>query len=193
MARELRGHAHCIDGVLDVDWDISPLEDAHFLTDATVQRIPSEILLRHLAEHCLTRIDPEFPRKVRPGDFLVGNRGVGWGHGHDQAILALKGVGIGAVLCETTTVNFKRNCIHHGLPLIEIPGIFGLVSTGDELELELGRGILRNLTSRAVLEFVPYPEFILEILDAGGIYEQLQATLENEKAAGNALIKEGIV
>jgi 3-isopropylmalate/(R)-2-methylmalate dehydratase small subunit len=179
MLGTLQGRAHCIDGVLDVDWEISPLEDAHFLTEAVVLGMSREHLLQHLAAHCLTKVDPEFPRKVRPGDFLVGNRGVGWGHGHDQSVLALKGVGISAVLCETTTVNFKRNCIHHGLPLMEIPGIFACVRAGDELELELRRGVLRNLTTGFTLNFRPYPEFILRILDAGGIYEQLRETVEN--------------
>jgi 3-isopropylmalate/(R)-2-methylmalate dehydratase small subunit len=186
MDGTLQGRAHCIDGVLDVDWEISPLEDAHFLSDAAVLGISEGDILQHLAGHCLIKVDPEFPRKVRSGDFLVGNRGVGWGHGHDQAVLALKGAGIAAVLCETSTVNFKRNCIHHGLPLIEIPGIFACVSAGDELELELRRGVVRNLTTGVMLNFRPYPDFILKILDAGGIYEQLRETVENEQVSGKS-------
>ena len=174
MARVLRARAHCIDGVLDVDWDISPIEDAFFVRDAVVSEVSHEDQLRHLATHCLTRVDPEFPSRVKPGDFLVGRRGVGWGHGHDHAAMALKAVGVGAVLCETTTVNFKRNCINHGLPLIEIPGLFPQVASGDELEVDLDAGIVRNLANGKVLRFTVYPEFILEILDAGGIYEKIK-------------------
>jgi 3-isopropylmalate/(R)-2-methylmalate dehydratase small subunit len=147
------------------------------LTDAAVLGISRQDILQHLARHCLIKVDPEFPQKVQPGDFLVGSRGVGWGHDHDQAVLALKGVGIAAVLCETSTVNFKRNCINHGLPLMEIPGIFACVRAGDEIELALGRGVLRNLTTGVTLNFRPYPDFILKILDAGGIYEQLRETV----------------
>jgi 3-isopropylmalate/(R)-2-methylmalate dehydratase small subunit len=169
----LRGRAYCIEGVLDVDWDISPIEDMFFIRDAVVNQVGYEDQLRRLAAHCLAKVDPDFSSKIGTGDFLVGSRGLGWGHGHDHAALALKAVGLGAVLCETTGVNFKRNCINHGLPLVEIPGIFSQVTTGDELELDLVAGTLRNLTTGAIITFQTYPAFILEILDAGGIYEQM--------------------
>jgi 3-isopropylmalate/(R)-2-methylmalate dehydratase small subunit len=180
MPRQIRAQALCIDGVLDVDWDISPIEDMFFVRDAAVKQISYDDQLKKLARHCLTRVDPGFPLKVRPGDILVGNRGVGWGHGHDHAALALKAVGIGAILCETTGVNFKRNCINHGLPLIEIPGIFSKVNTGDTLEINLDAGTLTNVSSGFIQQFIIYPEFILKILDAGGIYEQMRNNIENE-------------
>jgi 3-isopropylmalate/(R)-2-methylmalate dehydratase small subunit len=176
----MRAQAHCVDGVLDVDWDISPIEDMFFVRDAAAERTSYDEQLKKLAEHCLTRVDPEFPLKVQPGDILVGNRGVGWGHGHDHAALALKAVGIGAILCETTGVNFKRNCINHGLPLIEIPAIFSKVNTGDTLEIDLDTGTLRNISRGLVQQFVTYPEFILKILDAGGIYRQMRNEIESK-------------
>ena len=181
MPRQMRAQAYCIDGVLDVDWAISPIEDMFFIRDAAAKQISREEQLRSLASHCLTRVDPEFPLKIQPGDFLVGNRGVGWGHGHDHAALALKAVGVGAVLCETTGVNFKRNCINHGFPLIEIPGIFSMVKTGDTLEIDLDTGIVKNLSNSLIQRFVTYPEFILRILDAGGIYEQMRNDIQNKK------------
>jgi 3-isopropylmalate/(R)-2-methylmalate dehydratase small subunit len=187
MPRQMRAQAQCIDGVLDVDWDISPIEDMFFIRDATAQRISYDEQLRELARNCLTRVDPGFPLKVRQGDILVGNRGVGWGHGHDHAALALKAVGIGAVLCETTGVNFKRNCINHGLPLIEMPGIFSRVTTGDTLEIDFDGGIVRNLSSGFIQQFVTYPEFILRILDAGGIYEQMRNEVENENISARQM------
>src|SRR5512145_2806361 len=103
MARQIRSQAYCIDGVLDVDWAISPVEDMFFIRDAAANGISYESQLRHLAGHCLTNVDPAFPLKIRKGDILVGNKGVGWGHGHDHAALALKAVGIAAILCETTS------------------------------------------------------------------------------------------
>jgi 3-isopropylmalate/(R)-2-methylmalate dehydratase small subunit len=89
-------------------------------------------------------------------------------------------VGIGAILCETTGVNFKRNCINHGLPLIEIPAIFSKVNTGDTLEIDLDTGTLRNISRGLVQQFVTYPEFILKILDAGGIYRQMRNEIESK-------------
>ena len=170
MARILRGKAHCLDGVLDVDWEISPIEDLHFLRSPEGMNLSYEEKQRYLARSCLTRVDPDFPNKVLPGDMLVGNKGVGWGHDHDHAVMALKGVGLSAVICETTRQNFQRNCLHHGLPLIKIDGVFSRVSSGDMLELDLEAGTLTNESSGIRLVFKPYPEFILETLDAGGLY-----------------------
>jgi 3-isopropylmalate/(R)-2-methylmalate dehydratase small subunit len=179
MPRRFRAHAWCIDGILDVDWDISPVEDMVFIRDAQFNGTSYREQMKHLSKNCLSKIDPEFSRKIKPGDFLVGNRGVGWGHGHDHAALALKAAGFGAVICETAGVNFKRNCINHGLPLIEIHGIFSKIDTGDEVELDLEAGILRNLSNGLSAEFTVYPEFILKILDAGGIYEQMRLEIES--------------
>jgi 3-isopropylmalate/(R)-2-methylmalate dehydratase small subunit len=180
MLRRLSGFAHCIDGVLDVDWDISILEDDRFLLHAADQNLSPEERDKHLAAHCFLNVDPDFRKRVRRGDFLVGNRGVGWGHGHDQAIMALKAVGIAAVICETTTITFRRNCLNHGLPIVEIAGIFEQVSSGDRLELDLDAGSLKNSSTGDVFRFDPYPVFILQMLDAGGLYPQLSRELKGQ-------------
>jgi 3-isopropylmalate/(R)-2-methylmalate dehydratase small subunit len=179
MPRQIRSQAYCIDGVLDVDWDISPIEDMFFIRDGVALGINQEEQLKRLALNCLARRDPQFSVKIKKGNILVGNKGVGWGHGHDHAVFALKATGISAILCDTTGANFKRNCINHGLPLIEISGIFSKVRTGDELEIDLNTGVFRNLSNNIVEQFLTYPEFILEILDAGDIYKKMQMDLEN--------------
>jgi 3-isopropylmalate/(R)-2-methylmalate dehydratase small subunit len=163
-----------VDGILDVDWEITSLEDTWVIKEAAIRGFTYEDQMRELAKRCLTRVDPLFPTKVRPGDFLVGNRGVGWGHDHDQAVLALKGLRLAAVVCEKTTVNFRRNCLNHGLPIVEVAGVFDEVKGGDELELDLRTGTLKNLTTGHALRFAVYPDFILDLLDAGGIYPQLK-------------------
>jgi len=178
----LKGWAHCIDGVLDVDWEITSLEDTWIIKSAEIRGLTYEDQMRELAKRCLTRVDPLFPKKVSPGDFLVGNRGVGWGHDHDQAILALKGLGLSSIVCEKTTVNFQRNCINHGLPIVEVAGVFKEVTNGDELELDLGAGTLKNITTKRVLRFAVYPDFILDLLNAGGIYPQLTKRVANNKS-----------
>jgi 3-isopropylmalate/(R)-2-methylmalate dehydratase small subunit len=170
MIRKLRGRAHCYDGVLDVDWQISPIEDLNYLRTEAGSKLSYLQKQQYLARKCLTRVDPDFPRKVAPGDMLIGNQGVGWGHDHDHAVMALKGTGLAAVICETTRQNFQRNCLHHGLPLVEIDGVFTQVATGDVLELDLEAGTLTNETRSVQLKFKPYPGFILRTLDDGGLY-----------------------
>ena len=116
MTRPLQGLAHWIDGILDVTWEMSLLEVLRPVNDGAILNLTYEDQMRNLARHCLIRVDHDFPRKVGSGDFFVGSQGVSWGHCHDHAALACKGLDLTAVLCETSTVNFRRNCINRGFP-----------------------------------------------------------------------------
>ena len=159
---------------MNVDWEIC---------SNLVKRVPKDWTyqqkLDELGRHCMRVLDPEFPDKVQLGDFVVGGEGTGYGHDHDHACMSLRGAGVGAVICEATNTNFKRNSIHHGLPVIEVKGIMDATATGNELELDLGHGRVTNLTTGNVLEFLPYPEFVFEILEAGGLYPQLERQVQD--------------
>ncbi|MBI2205060.1 MAG: 3-isopropylmalate dehydratase [Candidatus Rokubacteria bacterium] len=185
MERVLRGNAWRFEGILDVDWEICPIHEMMNVTGGFggTRRMSYEEQLRVLGTHCLTKVDADFPKKVRPGDFVVGGEGTGYGHDHDHACISLRGAGVGAVLCEATNSNFKRNAIHHGLPVVEIKGVMSRVKTGDELNVDLAGGTLKNVTTGAVLTFRPYPGFLLDILDAGGLYPQLRDEAKSGKYA----------
>ena len=171
---QLRGNAWKFDGTLDVDWEICPYGVAkQVMAKYQAGELNKEQVKKELGEHCLTTVDPEFPRKVKPGDFLIGGRGMGYGHDHDHACVAIQGAGIGAVICEATSGYFKRNSIHHGLPVIELKGIMATVDQGDELELDLVKGTLINARSGAVEHFQPWPPFLIEIIEAGGLYRRI--------------------
>lgn len=172
----LRGRTWRFEGLLDVDWEICPLKhDYEFRT----VRLSYEERLHELGRYCFTVLDKDFPNKVRLGDFVVGGEGTGYGHDHDHACLSLIGAGVGAVLCESANINFKRNSIHHGLPVVEVKGIMTETKTGDELEVALVKGMVRNLTTGKTLTFVPYPDFILEMLEVGGLYKQLMLRIRD--------------
>lgn len=173
MSTLLRGTAHCYGGIVD-GTAISPLSDRRVLRDGERNGLTYDDQLRELARNCLKTVDVDFVRKVAPGDIVIGDRGFGWGHDYEQAVMALKGAGVGAVVCESTRTNFKRNCLHHGLPLVELPGVLGEVKTGDDVEIDLAGGTLVNIRSGAVLRFSPYPSFLLDIVSAGGLYEHLR-------------------
>jgi 3-isopropylmalate dehydratase small subunit len=177
MINILRGSAWCFEGVMDVDWEICPIEHMNALHQEHTKTY--EQILAELGRYCMTTVDPEFPQKVRSGDIIVGGEGFGYGHDHDHACMSLRGAGIAAVLCEATNSNFKRNSIHHGLPVVEVKGIMSGTNTGDELEVDLSQGVVRNLTNGKTFTFVPYPEFILEILEAGGLYQQLTSQVKS--------------
>jgi len=164
----LRGNAWVFRGLLDVDWEICP----YSLVREMQRKGP--ITYDALGQYCMTKVDPEFPQKVRRGDFIVAEDNMGYGHDHDHACMSIKGAGVSAVLCESAAPYFLRNSIDHGLPVLEIPGIARTVSQGDELEVDLVRGVVTDVDTGVGLTFTPFPQFIMEIIDAGGLYPMLR-------------------
>lgn len=177
MSSVLRGKVWRFEGIMDVDWEICPVEHLHAFREDPNKTY--EQRLGELGIHCMTVIDPEFPKKVQPGDIIVGDEGFGYGHDHDHACMSIRGAGVAAVLCESSNSNFMRNAIHHGLVVVEVAGIMSSVKTGDEVEIDLSKGVVRNITNGKTLTFIPYPNFILEIIEAGGLYQQLTTQVKS--------------
>jgi 3-isopropylmalate/(R)-2-methylmalate dehydratase small subunit len=171
---KLRGKAWKFDGVLDVDWEICPLGVAkQLMARYDSGELTKEQVKKEFGFHCMTKVDPDFPKKVQLGDFLIGGRGMGYGHDHDHACVSIQGSGISAVICEAASGYFKRNSIHHGLPLIELKGIMAAVEQGDELELDLVAGTLENMRSGKTVKFQPWPVFLIDMVQAGGLYPRI--------------------
>ncbi len=167
-SNNLRGRAWVFGDIIDADFDICPFE-----APWDHSQIKGE-----WGKYCMTSKDPEFPQKVQKGDFLVAGENMGYGYGHSESgFLSIKECGIAAVICESTNRNFFRNGIHAGLPVIEYKGIKSKVKGGDELEVNLSSGLIKNLTTGEELHFSPYPDFMLEIVNAGGIYPLLKKML----------------
>jgi 3-isopropylmalate dehydratase small subunit len=162
---------------MDTDWEICPVEHLHSFREDP--HTTYEQRLEELGVHCMTTVDPEFPGKVRQGDIIVGDEGFGYGHDHDHACMSIRGAGIAAVVCESSNSNFMRNSIHHGLAVVEVKGILNGVNTGDELEIDLAKGTVADITNGKTFSFVPYPDFILKIIEAGGIYKQLTLQVQS--------------
>ena len=177
MSGVLRGNAWCFEGLMDTDWEICPVEHLHSFrenSDTTYEQ-----RLAELGAYCMTTVDPDFPKKVKQGDIIVGDSGFGYGHDHDHACMSIRGAGITAVVCESSNSNFMRNSIHHGLPVVEVKGIMNGVKTGDELEIDLARGVVRNVTSGETFTFIAYPGFIIKVIEAGGLYKQLETEVRS--------------
>lgn len=176
MARKMRGKVWVFQGLLDVDRALCPYEIIRTLQNKGIPQTYEE-----MGKYAMVGVDPNFPKKVQKGDFIVAGESIGYGHDHEHPCKAIRGAGVAAIVCESTNANFLRNCIDHGLPIIECRGINNIVKQGDELEVDLERGKVKNLGNRAELEFPPFPEFILEILDAGGLYPYLEQQLKAGK------------
>jgi 3-isopropylmalate dehydratase small subunit len=167
--KKLKGKAWVFGDILDVDFDICPIEATKIGDRPKTEK--------DWGKYCMTNLDPEFPKKVKEGDFIIAGANMGYGHDHESAPLAIKGCGVSAVICESTNRNFLRNSIHIGVPVIELLGIKSKVSQGDELEVDLKAGTVKNLTTGETLKFAPYPDFLLEIIEAGGLYPLLREKL----------------
>ncbi len=131
-----------------------------------------------MAKHAMEGIDPDFPGKVSEGDVVVGGSNFGCGSSREHAAIALKYVGVGAVVAESFARIFYRNAINLGLPALECPGISEAVSEGDSLEIDLTGGKVVNATTGKELEVVPLPEFLVEVLDEGGLVTYIRNHLD---------------
>jgi len=126
-------------------------------------------LAADLAPHAMEDVDPEFSRKVRDGDILVAGRNFGCGSSRENAPLALKGAGIAAVVAKSFARIFYRNAINIGLPLVESEEAVLTCQEGEEMEIDLDRGLIYNRSRGLQANVQPYPFLMQEILAMGGM------------------------
>ncbi|MHC1600761.1 MAG: homoaconitase small subunit [Candidatus Nezhaarchaeales archaeon] len=129
---------------------------------------------KELAQHVMEGIDPDFAKKVKPGDIIVAGKNFGCGSSREQAPLAIKSAGIAAIVAESFARIFFRNAINIGLPVLEVKGISEKTDEGDLLEIDLLQGTVKNLTKNAVFKAAPLPDMIMEILKEGGLVNYLK-------------------
>jgi len=123
-----------------------------------------DLLMQHIGELLI----PDFPAKVQKGDFWVGGTNLGCSSSRN-APRFLKKKGIGAVLCNSASRIFYRNAINEGLPIFDIGKDVEKIRMGDRLRLNVYTGEIRDLTTGGVIKAKPYPDFIMRIVEAGGI------------------------
>ena len=150
---KLHGNALCYGDNVDTDVIIP----ARYLNTSNPQE---------LAAHCMEDIDPDFLKKVKPGDIIAAGRNFGCGSSREHAPLAIKTAGISCVIAKSFARIFYRNAINIGLPIIVCDGDFSL---GDELEVDLADGKILNRTTCAQYSFPPFPAFLQKIIEAGGL------------------------
>ena len=126
---------------------------------------------KELASHCMEDIDADFIKRVKPGDIIVATTNFGCGSSREHAPLAIKTAGISCVIAKSFARIFYRNSIDIGLPILECDEAVDGASAGDTLEVELASGEIRNLTTGRTFQAKPYPEFMLELIGAGGLVE----------------------
>jgi len=128
--------------------------------------------LPELAKHVLEDADPEFASKVGCGDFVVAGSNFGLGSSREHAPTIIKLAGVSAVLAESFARIFYRNAINVGLPVIQCDT--SNIEAGDELEVDLAAGTVKNLTKGFTLTFPPLPGIMRTILNDGGLVEHIR-------------------
>ncbi len=122
-----------------------------------------------LATHIFEDLEPDFYKKITPGDFLVAGENFGCGSSREQAPVALKASGLKAVIAKSFARIFYRNAFNVGLCLLECETNF--IDDMDELELDLENNIVRNLSKGINIEIKPIPQIMQQFLNKGGVVE----------------------
>ena len=125
-----------------------------------------------LSQHCMEGLDSNFDKKCEPGDFIVAGKNFGCSSSREHAPIALKGVGISAVIAESFARIFYRNATNVGVPLLEAPGITKIVNDGDEISVDMENATIS--ANGQTVAFKKLPPFMLEILNQGGLIEYLK-------------------
>lgn len=122
-----------------------------------------------LAAHCMEDIDKDFVNKVHKGDIMVAEKNFGCGSSREHAPLAIKTAGISCVIAKTFARIFYRNAINIGLPIIECEEAAEKIQAGDEIEIDFETGVIKNLSKNEDYKGQPFPEFMQDIIDKGGL------------------------
>ena len=144
----------------------------------TDQIIASQYLLlpnlEEMKEHAFESLDPDFPKKVKPGDFVVGGENFGCGSSREQAPGVLKALGVQAIVAKSFARIFYRNAINIGLPILECAEASEDIDEGNEVEVDFDTGVITNKTKNKTYQAVAFPEFMQGIINAGGLVEYIK-------------------
>ncbi len=136
-----------------------------------------------LAKHVMEDSEhPEFAREHREGDIIVAGRNFGSGSSREHAPIAIKYAGVPVVIAKSFARIFFRNAINIGLPIVEAPEAVEEISHGDEVEVDLEKGVVRDLTTGKEYRATSFPEELQRILQAGGLMEYAKSRLKDRSA-----------
>jgi 3-isopropylmalate/(R)-2-methylmalate dehydratase small subunit len=135
-----------------------------------------------LAEHCMEDIDADFLDRVQPGDIMVARENFGCGSSREHAPVALKQSGISVIVAASFARIFYRNAINTGLPIVVCPQAASEARTGDRLRVDLTAGTVENLTRGTSYSAEPFPAFMQELIDRGGLLEYVKSRIAGENA-----------
>ena len=130
-----------------------------------------------LAAHCMEDLDESFAKSVQPGDIMVGGANFGCGSSREHAPISIKGAGVSCIIAESFARIFFRNAINIGLPILESVEAARDAQAGDSLSVNLTAGTITNARTGKTYQANPFPPFVLQIIEAGGLVPYTRHTL----------------
>ncbi len=135
-----------------------------------------------LAIHVMEGVEFGFSSKVKKGDIIVAGENFGCGSSREHAPIAIKGAGISCVIGKSFARIFYRNAINIGLPIAESREVVEETSEGDILEVNFTTGKIKNLTTGKAYSFSPFPDFVMKLIESGGLVEYTKRRLKSKEA-----------
>ncbi|MBN1847092.1 MAG: 3-isopropylmalate dehydratase small subunit [Deltaproteobacteria bacterium] len=127
-----------------------------------------------LAKHCFADLRPDFVKEVQEGDIIVGGNNFGCGSSREHAPLAIKESGIGAIIAKSYARIFYRNAFNIGLPILECQEAVDSITEHDKVSVDLATGEIVNKTTGKKFSAKPIPDFMRQIIQAGGLVEYIK-------------------
>ena len=128
-----------------------------------------------LGKHCLEDLDAAFVQKVQSGDILVADENFGCGSSREHAPISIKAAGVSVVIAKSFARIFYRNAINTGLPIMEAPEAVDGINDGDKVTVDADLGVITNQTTGRIFQAQPFPPFIKNIIESGGLVESVRA------------------
>ena len=157
---KLKGKAHKFGADVDTDAIIP----ARYLNTSD----PAE-----LAKHCMEDADKEFVAKMKPGDIIVADKNFGCGSSREHAPIAIKAAGVSCVIARSFARIFYRNAFNMGLPIFESAEAVDGITAGDEVEVDVDSGVIKNITKGETYKAQAIPPFMQELINAGGLMKHV--------------------
>ena len=129
---------------------------------------------QELAKHCMEDIDPNYVNQVTPGDVMVAGWNFGCGSSREHAPLVIKTCGTGCVIAKSFARIFYRNAINIGMPILECEAAADEIQAGDQVSIDFDTGVISDLTTGKTYQAEPFPAFIQNIIQKGGLLASLK-------------------
>ena len=130
---------------------------------------------KELAKHCMEYTDPDFYKQVKEGDIIVAGKNFGCGSSREHAPIAIKGCGVSIVIAKSFARIFYRNALNIGLYILECPEAADAISQGDYVKVDVDTGVITDVTTGKTFKAAPFPKFIQNIIECGGLVNAIKA------------------